>query len=124
MAKKNLLVICGGQSEEHDISLLSAATVLRNLDPEKYNVKIVGITKTGRWLLVSGAGAIADGSWELSKIRAFLLPDASEKALLIRAGADPLCGLRCDRLRGRHGQAVRKGAGERDRRDAGALRGV
>ena len=84
MEKRNLLVICGGQSEEHDISLLSAATVLRNLDPEKYNVKIVGITKGGRWLLVSGMEAIADGSWEKSGIRAFLLPDASEKALLIR----------------------------------------
>lgn len=87
MAKKNLLVICGGQSEEHDISLLSAATVLRNLDPEKYNVKIVGITKTGRWLLVSGADALRDGSWESAETRAFVLPDASERVLLIRPQA-------------------------------------
>lgn len=84
MDKKNLLVICGGQSEEHDISLLSAATILRNLDPEKYEIRTVGITKEGRWLLAGGVEAIADGSWEQSKIRAFLLPDASEKALLIR----------------------------------------
>ena len=84
MNKRNLLVICGGQSREHDISLLSAATVLRNLDPEKYNVKTVGITKDGRWLLADGVEALEDGSWEQSRTRAFVLPDASEKVLLIR----------------------------------------
>ena len=84
MNKKNLLVICGGQSEEHDISLLSAATVLQNLDPDQYSVRIVGITKDGRWLLAKSAQSIRDGSWEQSDTRAFLLPDASEKALLIR----------------------------------------
>ncbi len=81
--KKNLLVICGGQSGEHEISLLSAVTVLRNLDPEKYLVRIVGITKEGRWLLADSTERIADGSWRQSETRAFLLPDASEKALLI-----------------------------------------
>ena len=47
MEKKNIAVLFGGVSSEHDISLLSAATVLRNLDTEKFNVYPVGITRDG-----------------------------------------------------------------------------
>lgn len=83
MNKKHILVICGGQSEEHEISLISVQTILKHLDPSKYNVKILGITKEGRWLLISGPQAIEDGSWKASSLQAFLLPDGAEKALLI-----------------------------------------
>ena len=50
--KKNIAVIFGGRSSEHEVSCVSAATVIRSLDEEKYNVILVGITKDGRWLLV------------------------------------------------------------------------
>ena len=44
-----LAVIFGGISSEHDISCLSAASILRNLDKSKYEIHAVGITREGRW---------------------------------------------------------------------------
>ena len=50
MAKKNICVLFGGMSGEHEVSLLSAAEVLSNIDNTKYNVLPVGITRQGEWL--------------------------------------------------------------------------
>lgn len=55
--KKTVAVLFGGQSGEHEVSLVSAQAVLAALDPEKYAVLPVGITKEGRWL--AGPGAMA-----------------------------------------------------------------
>jgi len=44
-------VIFGGQSGEHEVSLVSAQSVIENLDPEKYEVVPIGITRDGRWLV-------------------------------------------------------------------------
>jgi len=44
-------VIFGGRSGEHEVSLMSAASVLSNLDPERYEVVPIGITKEGRWVV-------------------------------------------------------------------------
>lgn len=51
MAKLRVGVLFGGRSAEHEVSLVSAASVLRGLDPEKYQVIPIGITKEGRWVL-------------------------------------------------------------------------
>jgi D-alanine-D-alanine ligase len=57
-------VVFGGRSSEHAISCVSAGSILRNLDPERYEAVPVGITPGGAWVL-SGATpeslAIADG---------------------------------------------------------------
>lgn len=46
-----VMVLYGGRSGEHEISLISAASVIRNLDPAKYEIIPVAIDKSGRWLL-------------------------------------------------------------------------
>jgi len=51
MAKRRVGVLFGGRSGEHEVSLVSAASVLRGLDREKYEVVPIGITKEGRWVL-------------------------------------------------------------------------
>lgn len=53
MTKKKIRVgiIFGGRSGEHEVSLASAQAVMNNLDPEKYEVVPIGITKSGQWLL-------------------------------------------------------------------------
>lgn len=52
MAKKlRVGVVFGGRSGEHEVSLVSAASVISALDPEKYEVIPIGITKEGRWVL-------------------------------------------------------------------------
>jgi D-alanine-D-alanine ligase len=48
-------VIFGGRSGEHEVSLVSATSVIRALDPEKYEAVPIGITKDGRWLAGSPA---------------------------------------------------------------------
>ena len=44
-------VLFGGRSGEHEVSLASAASVMRALDPEKYEAVPIGISKEGRWLV-------------------------------------------------------------------------
>ena len=48
--KVRVAVLFGGQSDEHDVSLRSAQTVIGALDPARYEVRLVGITRDGRWL--------------------------------------------------------------------------
>jgi D-alanine-D-alanine ligase len=57
MTKQKVVVLFGGQSGEHEVSLVSAHAVMAALDPERYEVLPVGIAKDGRWL--SGPGAHA-----------------------------------------------------------------
>ena len=49
--KLTVAVIFGGQSSEHEVSRVSASTIISNLDPEKYYVIPVGITKDGKWMI-------------------------------------------------------------------------
>ena len=58
-------IVFGGRSGEHEISLLSSASVIRAIDKTRYEVVPIGITKEGRWLLYDGATEkIEDGSWQ------------------------------------------------------------
>ena len=57
-------VVYGGRSSEHAISCVSAGSILRNLDPERFEVVAVGITPGGSWMLTDGRPetlAITDG---------------------------------------------------------------
>ncbi|BBX36096.1 D-alanyl-alanine synthetase A [Mycolicibacterium mageritense DSM 44476 = CIP 104973] len=57
-------VVYGGRSSEHAISCVSAGSILRNLDPERFEVVAVGITPDGSWMLTDGRPetlAITDG---------------------------------------------------------------
>ncbi|MDY3846688.1 MAG: D-alanine--D-alanine ligase family protein [Eubacteriales bacterium] len=62
--KKNIVVLFGGESNEHEVSLRSAATVLRNLDKNKYNVYKAGIDRDGRLFRYYGRiDNIENGTW-------------------------------------------------------------
>ncbi len=52
-------VVFGGRSSEHAVSCVSASSVLRNLDPARYEVVPIGITPTGGWVLAEGIGELA-----------------------------------------------------------------
>lgn len=81
--KKNILVLFGGQSSEHDVSCMSVQNVIHNIDTEVYDICLVGITKEGHWVYVEDAADIKDGSWILSDIKAVLSPDATEKCVYL-----------------------------------------
>ena len=63
--KLNVCVLFGGISPEHEVSLRSAEAVLNNMDPDKYNIFPVGITKEGNWLLYGGTdySLLPTGQW-------------------------------------------------------------
>ncbi len=50
MSKLRVGILFGGRSGEHEVSLLSAASVLQAIDRSKYEILPLGITKAGRWL--------------------------------------------------------------------------
>ncbi|MCC6300955.1 MAG: D-alanine--D-alanine ligase [Anaerolineales bacterium] len=76
--KLRVAVIFGGRSGEHDVSLMSARSVLSVLDPAKYEVTQIGITREGKWL--TGADVIGKfESGKLDGLESFVLsPDPSD----------------------------------------------
>ncbi len=65
MKKVSVCVLFGGMSPEHEISLRSAESILRNMDSEKYDIYPVGITKDGQWILYGGTdySKLPTGQW-------------------------------------------------------------
>jgi D-alanine-D-alanine ligase len=61
MKKLRVGILFGGRSGEHEISLLSAASVFKAIDASKYEVVPIGITKDGRWLTASDAERLLHG---------------------------------------------------------------
>jgi D-alanine-D-alanine ligase len=61
MKKLRVGVLFGGRSGEHEVSLLSAASVLNAIDKDKYEVVPIGITKDGRWLTAGAAERLLQG---------------------------------------------------------------
>ncbi|HEU5335588.1 MAG TPA: D-alanine--D-alanine ligase A, partial [Terriglobales bacterium] len=55
MKKTRVGILFGGRSGEHEVSLLSAASVLDATDKDKYEVVPIGITKEGRWVTAARA---------------------------------------------------------------------
>lgn len=86
MAKKNLAILFGGCSSEHEISCVSAATVIKAVNREHYDVYLIGITKEGHWLLVDSVSEVEDGTWRNSKKQVLISPDTKKEMLVIEDG--------------------------------------
>ncbi len=87
MKKLRVGILFGGRSGEHEVSLLSAASVLKAIDPEKYEVVPIGITKDGRWLTAEHAENLLNGKLVLEprNLRAGD-PDTTEAAAVLARG--------------------------------------
>lgn len=86
---ETILLIFGGKSTEYEVSLCSAASVLRNIPKERYNVLKLGITSDGRWLFFDGdIEDIENNSWHESEnsTPAIISPDAKEQELILLQG--------------------------------------
>jgi D-alanine-D-alanine ligase len=76
-------VVFGGRSSEHEVSLVSATSVIQALDKKKYEVVPIGITKEGRWLSSSTTLALLKSGKGLDKApERVLLPDPTQKSLV------------------------------------------
>jgi len=60
MSKKRIALLFGGKSGEHEVSIVSALSIYKALDKSKYDVVMVGIDKTGRWLLPDQSRLLAE----------------------------------------------------------------
>ncbi len=87
LKKKEILVIFGGASPEHEVSCASAAALIGAISREKYNVHCLGITREGRWLLTEApTEQIGDAKTWLdheSNRKAILSPDREDHGLLV-----------------------------------------
>ena len=63
-----MAVLFGGRSAEHEVSCLSARSVIDALDPERTEVIPIGITREGRWHRVAGAPALPSESGKMPEI--------------------------------------------------------
>jgi D-alanine-D-alanine ligase len=74
-------VLFGGRSGEHEVSLASAASVIRGLDPDKYEAVPIGISKDGHWLIGQGAAKMLPEVIKGGR-RVMLTADPTEAALM------------------------------------------
>jgi D-alanine-D-alanine ligase len=82
-------LIFGGRSAEHEVSCVSAASVVEALDPGSYEIVPIGIDKQGRWHLLQGPPALESGATELPSV----VPESgSEIALSQDPGSRELVG--------------------------------
>src|SRR4029078_12025309 len=92
MAKKlRVGVLFGGRSGEHEVSLLSAASILKAIDRKKFDVVPIGITKEGRWLAAAAAAGLLerDQNAVARRLRAGD-PEATPGAMLLHEGIPTL----------------------------------
>jgi len=84
-------ILFGGRSGEHEVSLLSAASILEAIDKTKFDVVPIGITKEGRWLAAGDARNLLEGdpSQVAKKLRAGD-PEATPGAKLLHEGIPTL----------------------------------
>jgi D-alanine-D-alanine ligase len=86
-AKKKLRVgiLFGGRSGEHEVSLLSANSILKAIDRSKYEVIPIGITKQGQWLTSTDAQRLLAGDTKPAPV---LLKSPKTKSIQLNASAD------------------------------------
>jgi len=83
MQKIKVGVLFGGQSGEHEVSLMSSVSVMKVMDKTKYDIIPIGITKEGNWKLYLGdISKIEDGSWEKEAVPALVCPDPAHKCII------------------------------------------
>jgi D-alanine-D-alanine ligase len=86
MKKLRVGILFGGRSGEHEVSLLSAASVFKAIDKNKYEVVPIGITKEGRWVTAADAERLLYGKFEDHKHLRAGDPEATPGAAVLAKG--------------------------------------
>jgi D-alanine-D-alanine ligase len=92
-------LLFGGRSAEHDVSRVSAANILRALNPDRFEVSLIGISKDGRWLVCDAGNGVGTGAAKLT------IPDNAPQIALIPGGRGRF--VLCDRDGPRGSEAKR-----------------
>src|ERR1700693_841324 len=86
MTKLRVGILFGGRSGEHEVSLLSAASVVEAIDKSKYEVVPIGITKDGRWLPADHTERLLRGEHKGEKRLRAGDPDSTPGAAVLATG--------------------------------------
>nr|MDD5837109.1 D-alanine--D-alanine ligase [Eubacteriales bacterium] len=89
MKKITLAILFGGASSEHEISCISAKGILSNINKEKYDIKMLGITKEGEWFLFDDdVEMLPNDRWLTSKSlkKAYISPDTKIHGIVTEDG--------------------------------------
>lgn len=84
--KLRIGILFGGRSGEHEVSLLSAASILKAIDKKKYDVVPIGITREGRWITAGDAHALLAGKQPPENPRLAGDPEATPTAAVLKRG--------------------------------------
>jgi D-alanine-D-alanine ligase len=84
--KLRIGILFGGRSGEHEVSLLSAASILKAIDKKKYDVISIGITREGRWVTAGDAHALLSGKPAPENPRLAGNPEATPTAAVLKRG--------------------------------------
>src|SRR5574338_678809 len=85
--KLHVAVIFGGRSGEHEVSLMSAHSVLSVLDPARYEVTQIGITQEGTWLTGEDVLTKFEQKSTAGLLPVLVSPDPSEKGIHVLQNA-------------------------------------
>lgn len=86
MKQKTVAILFGGHSTEYEVSLQSACSVIESLNPEKYQVIMLGITRQGEWKKYNGSICqIRNNTWmnDMSCVPAIISPDRGTHGILV-----------------------------------------
>lgn len=83
MIKKRVVVLFGGMSSEHEVSCISAITIIENINKDIFDIILIGITKEGHWIKVDNIEDIKSNNWINSKKTAIISPDCIQKSIII-----------------------------------------
>jgi D-alanine-D-alanine ligase len=87
-------LLFGGRSAEHEVSRASAANILRALNPDRYEVSLIGIAKDGRWRICDAGNGAGTGAAALA------IPDNAPQIALIPGGGGSFVWCGSDQPRG------------------------
>ena len=79
----HLVVLFGGRSAEHEVSCVSAASVLGALDLQRYDVLAVGITPEGRWVVPDGGASLVAAGREVDPLVALAPAPGAEATVVL-----------------------------------------
>ena len=87
--RRRVILLFGGRSAEHEVSCTSAVSVLRALDPERYDITPIGITQEGGWVLSDSAMALLAGT-DRSMIRVEAAGAPVDQGVVLALPAPPI----------------------------------
>ena len=107
--KKVVCVLFGGASSEYDVSLMSAGSVIGNLNKDKYEIITIGITRDGRWLRYYGdIEGIVNDIWHLGNCTKIIINPSKDQGGILEIRDNDLIPLKIDVifpvLHGRYGE--------------------